>query len=487
MLFNSYIFVLLFLPACVIGYFSLNHFRLYRLGQLFLLGMSLWFYGYFNPRYLWIILASTFFNFAVYRLFGRFSRPFWRKLLLAFAVIFNIGILFYYKYFDFFLENVNTLFRTDFTLRHLVLPLGISFFTFQQLSFVIDAYKGEVPKYDLVCYMSFVTFFPQLIAGPIVTHDELVPQFLDPAKKHFDWEHFSQGAYLFVLGLSKKVLIADIFGNAANWGFANIDALDSTNALLTVLAYTIQIYFDFSGYCDMAIGIGRMMNLELPMNFDSPYKSLTITEFWERWHMTLTRFFTHYIYIPLGGNRKGNLRTYLNVMIVFFVSGLWHGANYTFILWGVLHGLFSVLTRWKKAWFQRLHPALNWLITFAFVNITWVLFRANSIHDALRILRRIADFNFQAISGSLSSCFDPFSLKTIFPHIPKLDMLASRPNWFLAAYFLLALLLILGPRNAREQMEHFHPTVTKLLASAVLLVLCIFSFSSVSTFLYFNF
>ena len=487
MLFNSYIFVFLFLPVCVVGYFSLNHFKFYHAGQLFLLGMSLWFYGYFNPKYLWIILASTFFNFAIYRVLDCSSFPVVRKILLTTAIVFNLGILFYFKYFDFFLENINVLFKTDFAFRNLLLPLGVSFFTFQQLSFIIDAYKKEIPQYDLVSYMSFVTFFPQLIAGPIVTHDELIPQFLDPAKKCFDWDHFSQGVYLFVLGLSKKVLIADIFGNATNWGFSNIDMLDSTNALLTVLAYTIQIYFDFSGYSDMAIGIGWMMNLELPTNFDSPYKSFTITEFWERWHITLTRFFTRYIYIPLGGNRKGEMRTYLNIMIVFLISGLWHGANYTFILWGTLHGLFSILTRWKNDFFQKLHPAFNWLITFAFVNITWVFFRADSIHDALRILHRIADFNFQAINTTLLSYFDSFNLKVIFSHIPKLSVVAKYPNWFLVFYFLLALFLILGPRNACEQIKPFKRTISNVLVSSILLILCIFSFSSVSTFLYFNF
>ena len=219
------------------------------------------------------------------------------------------------------------MFGTDFALRGVVLPLGISFFTFQQMSYVIDAYRGEVSQYNLLHYASFVSYFPQLVAGPIVTHDELIPQFLDEEKKRFRWESFSPGLFLFAMGLGKKVLVADLFGRAANWGFGNIAALDSTNAILVMLAYTFQVYFDFSGYCDMANGLGRMMNLELPVNFDSPYKAATITEFWDRWHKTLTRFFTRYIYIPLGGNRRGRLRTYLHVMIVFLVSGIWHGAH----------------------------------------------------------------------------------------------------------------------------------------------------------------
>lgn len=498
MLFNSYLFVLLFLPLCLAGYFSLNHFRLYSLGHLFLLGMSLWFYGYFNPRYLWIILASVFFNYTAYRLLDRTSRPLYRRLLLFLALAFNFGALFYFKYHDFFFENVNALFQTAFTLRHLVLPLGISFFTFQQVSFIVDAYRGEVPRYGLLCYMCYVTYFPQLIAGPIVTHDELIPQFYDPEKKRFNWDHFAQGVSLFVLGLSKKVLLADIFGNAANWGFSNIDSLNTPSALLVSLAYTVQIYFDFSGYCDMAVGIGRMMNLDLPMNFDSPYKALTITEFWDRWHMTLTRFFQRYVYIPLGGNRRGAVRTYWNVMVVFLASGLWHGANWTFLLWGALHGVFSVITRHWKPFFERLHPALNWLVTFSFVNTAWVFFRADSIGDALRLLRRMVSMNFDGLPTELLNAFtgtpnrilDEFFGRELYRLLPFFQDAPRRPpdvKLMLPCYFLLAFLLILGPRNACRRLEDFRPTIPRMLGLAVLLTWCVFSFSSISTFLYFNF
>lgn len=359
MLFNSYVFIFLFFPLCMVGYFGLNKLKWYNLAQLFLLGMSLWFYGFFNPSYLPIILVSMVFNYGATYVMGKTENKVLKKAELIFAILANIGVLFYFKYYDFFIGNINVLFKTDFTLKNILLPLGISFFTFQQVSYVVDAYRGEVQQYNFLQYASFVVYFPQLIAGPIVTHDELIPQFGDLNKKRFNWDNFSKGAFMFALGLAKKVLIADTFGIAANWGFANIASLDSTNAILTTLAYTVQIYFDFSGYCDMAIGIGQMMNLELPVNFDSPYKALTITEFWSRWHKTLTRFFTRYIYIPLGGNRKGKARTYINTMIVFLTSGLWHGANWTFILWGVIHGAFMVVTRHWKKWFEQLHPALS--------------------------------------------------------------------------------------------------------------------------------
>lgn len=354
MLFNSYIFILLFLPICIIGYFGLNHFKKFTLAQLYLLILSLWFYGYFNPSYLLIIAMSILSNYLLSYAMARTVKPILKKAELLIGIAFNLGILFYYKYYDFFIENINALFATDYSLKHILLPLGISFFTFQQLSYVIDAYRGEVSEYRFLQYASFVVYFPQLVAGPIVTHDELIPQFMDESKKQFCWDHFEKGLYIFALGLAKKVLIADVFGNAANWGFSNIPLLDGTNAALTALAYTIQIYFDFSGYCDMAIGIGQMMNIDLPVNFDSPYKAVTITDFWSRWHKTLTRFFTKYIYIPLGGNRKGLLRTCINIMIVYLCSGFWHGANWTFVLWGCMHGLFSIITRCCSRFFRKI-------------------------------------------------------------------------------------------------------------------------------------
>ena len=405
MLFNSYIFILVFLPLCLVGYFGLNHLQRYNLAQAFLLGMSLWFYGYFNPGYLVIILVSIVMNYGFTRWMGKTENALLRKLELLAALLLNIGVLFYFKYFDFFLMNMNRIFHTDFTLRNILLPLGISFFTFQQVSYVVDAYRGEVQKYDFLQYASFVAYFPQLIAGPIVTHDELIPQFMDLNRKRFCWDNFAQGMFMFALGLGKKVLIADTFGVAANWGFGNVQILDTTNAFLTSLAYTIQIYFDFSGYCDMAIGIGQMMNLELPVNFDSPYKALTISDFWKRWHKTLTRFFTRYVYIPLGGSRRGQLRTYLNVMIVYLVSGIWHGANYTFIAWGILHGIFCVVYRWKKHWFDALHPALNWLITFSFVSLTLVVFRADSIGDALVLFRALLRMEIGPVDGNILNAF----------------------------------------------------------------------------------
>lgn len=486
MLFNSYIFILLFLPLCLAGWFLLNKLQYSRLAELFLLGMSLWFYGYFNFHYLLLIAASILANFGIYKLLSRCGACPMRRALLFFGLLFNLGALFYFKYFDFFLENINAIFKTSFPLRHILLPLGISFYTFQQLSFLIDCYKREVPGYSFLSYAVYVTYFPQLIAGPIVTHDEFIPQLKNPSNRKLLWENFAGGLYLFALGLAKKVLIADTFGNAVNWGYGNIALLDAITALLLMLSYTMQIYFDFSGYCDMASGIARMMNFRLPVNFNSPYQSLTITQFWDRWHMTLTRFFTRYLYIPLGGSKKGTCRTYLNTMAVFLLSGLWHGANWTFILWGACNGVFIVITKHWKNFFEKLHPAFNWLATFGFVNVMWVLFRAPSIREALQVVKRIASLQFTGIRPEFVNFFNLTEFRAA-QELLRLDILSRYPYFFMACFFSTAFLLIFSSKNAQEQAAPFRPTARKCLATACLLVWCIFSFSGLSTFLYFNF
>lgn len=312
MLFNSYIFVLAFLPITLLGYYGFNKipYRGNTIAKAWLLVASLFFYGYFNWSYLAIIVVSILVNYALSQIMLRAEKTNARKIAFALGLILNIGCLFYYKYYDFFISNINAAFKTSFALTNVILPLGISFFTFQQLSYVIDSYKIKVPQYNILDYSLFVTFFPQLIAGPIVLHNEIVPQFADKANQRFSYDSFGKGIYAFSIGLAKKVLLADTFGVIANWGFGNIETLGTINALIVMLAYTLQIYLDFSGYSDMAIGLGYMFNIELPMNFNSPYKAITVVDFWKRWHMTLTRFFTTYIYIPLGGSRGGIGRHY---------------------------------------------------------------------------------------------------------------------------------------------------------------------------------
>ena len=406
MLFNSYVFVFLFFPTVFLLYFSLNHFKKYEWAKVFLIVASLYFYGYFNWTYLLIIVSSIILNYVFSRiLLSKRSSSALKKLTFSVAMCLNIGSLGIFKYYDFFVENINAVFHTNFILLNILLPLGISFFTFQQLSYIIDSYKGDVPKYSFFDYALFVSYFPQLIAGPIVTHDEMVPQFADISKKKFNTDNFACGLYGFALGLGKKVIIADTFGLVVDSAFADVSGLGTLNAIFVMLSYTFQIYFDFSGYSDMSMGIGKMMNIEITQNFNSPYKAIGIVDFWKRWHITLTRFFTRYIYIPLGGNRKGEARTYMNIMIVYLVSGIWHGANWTFIIWGVLHGAASILTRFidKKTGLvsqekSRLLKIVLWSLTFVFLNLTWVIFRADSVAQAFEFYKELFSFNFVGLN-----------------------------------------------------------------------------------------
>ena len=347
MLFNSYIFIFLFLPLSLAGWYALNHFHRYRAALAFLCAMSLWFYGYFHPKYLLLLLGSIAMNYALSSVIAMAERKepvslALRRLFLVLGTAGNLAVLFYFKYTDFFISTCNAVLRTDWALRHIMLPLGISFFTFQQISFITDRALGDAPHYPLLQYLTFVTFFPQLIAGPIVLYDEMIPQLENPENRRFQPDSFRRGVYLFSLGLAKKVLLADTLAGQVAFGYDHTYYLDALTSFLVLLSYAFELYFDFSGYCDMAMGIGWMFGITLPVNFDSPYRTASMKEFWQHWHITLQRFFTRYVYFPLGGSRHGRLRTVRNVMIVFLLSGFWHGAAWTFVLWGLLNGLAVV-------------------------------------------------------------------------------------------------------------------------------------------------
>lgn len=484
MLFNSYVFIFLFLPITLIGYFGLNKLKKYIAAQYFLFIASLVFYGYFNLSYIWIIVSSILFNFTISKLLHRDYSGGVRKTILVIALIANVSLFFYFKYTNFMIDNINVVFKTDFFMEKILLPLGISFFSFQQVSYVIDTYRKEVPDYSFANYASFVAFFPQLIAGPIVLHKEIVPQFEDISKKKFNFDNFSKGLMAFAFGLGKKVLIADAFGRIVNTGYASLDSLGMLSAVLVVFSYTMQIYFDFSGYCDMATGLGLMFNINIPMNFNSPYKALTINEFWQRWHITLTRFFKKYLYFPLGGNRKGEARTYINMIVVFLVSGLWHGANWTFILWGAIHGIASVLTKMFEKTIKKIPKAIQWLFTFAFVNIAWVYFRAPSVSAANLLMKKVFSLNI-----GKNTVFDINRLFGIFNAVGHgVEKLAQIPTYIYAfLYVVIFIFAVLKMRNTNEKIDRFKPTIINLLITALILAVSVISLSSVSIFLYFNF
>jgi len=384
MLFNSFVYLFLFLPITLCFFVFLNNIHSIRLSKGFLFCSSLIFYSYGSDTNLSLLLFSIFFNYYFSIAISNYNFYKKRKAMAFLAVSCSLLILVFYKYINISTDTINSLFLTNFDILHVTFPLAISFFTIQQIAFLIDCYKRETSTYNILDYGIFVAFFPQLIAGPIVLHHEIMPQLFE--KKLLNYKNIALGFYIFTVGLFKKVIFADTFAVWADSGFKTPIDLSFFEAWATSLSYTFQIYFDFSGYTDMAIGSALLFNISLPMNFNSPYKSKNIQEFWRKWHITLSRFLKNYIYIPLGGSRNGNFRTYINFMITFIIAGLWHGAGWTFLLWGVLHGIALIIHRcWIIIGFK-LWNWLSWLITFSFINITWVFFRANSLDDALTIL-----------------------------------------------------------------------------------------------------
>ena len=426
------------------------------------------------------------FNYATGRILNKTcknkSKGFSKKSILIFGIVFNLSLLGYFKYTDFLIENFNLAFNSNAELLNLALPLAISFFTFQQIAYLVDSYRQETKEYDFLNYALFVTFFPQLIAGPIVHHKEMMPQFAKTRNKVKNYRNIAMGLFIFSIGLFKKVVIADTFAVWATQGFDVATTLNLFEAWATSLSYTFQLYFDFSGYTDMAIGLALLFNIRLPINFNSPYKAINIQDFWRRWHITLSRFLRDYVYIPLGGNKKGSFRTYNNLMATFVIGGLWHGAGWTFVFWGFLHGAaLTVQKLWSKLGFK-LWTWLAWLITFNFINITWVFFRAKEWGDAVKVL------------GSMFSLDD-----IVLPHMSE-DRLSFLTDFGISFGYWLnqisgsyvtviwittSLFLVVMLDNSIQKSQKFNYR-TVLLASFTMSI-GLLSINKFSEFLYFNF
>jgi alginate O-acetyltransferase complex protein AlgI len=470
MLFNSYIFIFAFLPLTFGLYFLLLRKRLVIGAKGFLVFASLFFYSWWNVAYLPLILFSMLFNYVVGNSLNDNLTKFklHKKTLLAIGVVCNLALLGYFKYADFFISNANYVLTSDFPLLNLVLPLAISFFTFQQIAYLVDSYRAETSEYGFLNYALFVTFFPQLIAGPIVHHAEMMPQFGSRWNLTLRYKNISLGLFIFSLGLFKKVVIADSFAVWANHGFDELEQLSFIEAWATSLSYSFQLYFDFSGYTDMAIGAALLFNIKLPINFNSPYKALDIQDFWQRWHMTLSRFMREYIYIPLGGNRKGSERTYFNLMATFVLGGIWHGAGWTFIAWGFLHGIALVVNRvWQEIGIK-MPVFLAWFITFNFVNIAWIFFRAKDWSDAIKVL--VGMF---------------LTMPILSPGIDRLlleDSVAKFVFFTMAAFFISLCL-----KNSMELRGRFKANARYLMATLVLALVGLYFLHLPTEFLYFNF
>ena len=515
MLFNSYIFIFLFLPVTLLVFYRIGARGHFRVAIAWLVGASLFFYGWWNPAYLGLLLASLIFNYAFGMLLAgaRSMGLARRRVLLTIGVGANLAVLGYFKYANFFLGGVNALTGAHMEFARVILPLGISFITFQKIAYLVDAHRGETREYDFLQFCLFVTFFPQLIAGPIVHHREVIPQFNETRLYRLNYENLAVGLTIFAIGLFKKVLIADSAALHATPVFdaaAHGAALTLLDAWSGALAYTLQLYFDFSGYSDMAIGLARLFGIRLPINFHSPYKAVNIIDFWRRWHITLSRFLRDYLYFALGGNRKGPVRRYANLLITMLLGGLWHGAGWTFVFWGGLHGLYLAINHAWQALRRRLGGdparsttagrALARFVTFLAVVVAWVFFRAGNLDAALVLLRGMS-----GLSGVLLPAEYQPVLAVLAPSGIAFGKLAYSGAWPL----LVVLLWVawFAP-NSMEILRRYRPALTNfsgamlmatrtpitwranrlwMLLTAVLLLASILSMGEVSEFLYFQF
>lgn len=488
MLFSSFEYFLFFLPLTVIIYFYLIKKRVLLGAKATLIAASLIFYSWWNVIYLPLMLSSILFNYTIGSSISKTAQKghISNKVMLILGIGFNLSLLAYFKYSDFFISNWNLLFDESFSLLHITLPLAISFFTFQQIAYLVDSYKGETHEYDFLNYTLFVTFFPQLIAGPIVHHKEMMPQFFSKWNLIINYKNIAFGLLIFTIGLAKKVLIADQFAQWANMGFDEATSLHFLEAWATSLSYTFQLYFDFSGYADMAVGSALLFNIKLPVNFNSPYKALSIQDFWRRWHITLSHFLRDYIFIPLGGSRKSSMITYRNLMVTFFIGGLWHGAGWLFVMWGVFHGVALIINQiWNKAGYQ-LSKASAWLITFLFVNATWVLFRANDISDAIKVFKGMVGLNgFVLPEKYMGSLIFLQSLGIKFGHAYEHIGEKNSTTTFIVLAFIL-----IARKNSQEIMSTTKLNYFKAFLLAIIFFACVLTLGETkyqTEFLYFNF
>ena len=491
MLFNSYEFIFAFLPISFFVYFYLNSKKLTTAAKAWLVFTSLFFYSWWNITYLPLILISILFNYTITNTMIEYDKSrrkyFSKKSLLHAGLLFNIGLLVYFKYMDFFISNTNTISGSDIELLHLALPLAISFFTLQQIAFLIDSYEGLVKEKNFLDYTIFVTFFPQLIAGPIVHHKEMMPQFANVRNKVKNYKNIAIGLFIFSIGLFKKVVIADTFAVWATQGFDVATTLNLFEAWATSLSYTFQLYFDFSGYTDMAIGAALLFNIKLPINFNSPYKATGMIDFWQRWHITLSNFITTYIYTPIvrSFDRLTFHKAMFATVITFLIAGLWHGASWMFIIFGGLHGLGLIINHYWKKRKIKLNVVLAWFITFNFVNITFVFFRAKEWDDAIKILSSMFSLNNIVLPNFLASKLASLSKYGI--EFGALATNLSAAGKDLIIWLLIGFILILVFKNSMDKLKLFKPSAINSFVFIMAFTISLYKLSGYSEFLYFRF
>lgn len=512
MLFNSHIFIFGFLPVVVVGFYLLARLS-HKLAAFWLAAASLLFYGWWDVRFVGLLLASIGFNFGVGYVLGKQLSTLLKPLLIV-AIGINLLVLGYFKYANFFIENLGQLVGTAVIAREYILPLGISFFTFTQIAFLVDTYQAKVKEYNFIHYLLFVTYFPHLIAGPVLHHKDMMPQFARPATYQFNPENLLVGLTIFFIGLFKKVVLADGIAKfvgpvfAAHYAGIGLTFLDAWGG---ALCYSLQLYFDFSGYSDMAIGLSRLFGVVLPINFHSPYKAVNIIEFWRRWHITLSHFLRDYLYFPLGGNRKGGRRRYANLLLTMVLGGLWHGAGWTYIVWGAVHGGYLVINHgWqqlcKRYWQPPSSPVLHGLsvlLTFLAVVVAWVVFRADSISTAVGILKAMAGLNGFALPVEWLAKWGGLG-QWLAMHGVAFSNTAAVIKGAALIWIVVCLMLVWLAPNTQQMLMHFKPALNIpetqpakrllwqpsylwLTASVVVAVSSILFISELSEFIYFQF
>lgn len=470
MIFSTYQFILVFLPIVFGVYFILNKLKLYTISKIWLVIASLYFYASGSKAFFPFFLASIFGNYSVGTALSKLQgdkHKIERKLMLVIGVIANIALLGYYKYIDFFLENINFISNINIPLKHIILPIGISFFTFQLIAFLVDSYRGETKDYNIIDYLLFITFFPQLIVGPIVHHKEMVTQFENEENAKLNWNNIALGLFVFSIGCAKKMLLADVLTtNAQNFFIACQTNFTFLNTWFYSLEYTISYYFDLSGYADMAIGLGLMFNIIIPQNFNSPYKATDFQEYWKRWHMTLSRFLGTYIFRNVYKKDNKWRNYYVATMVTFFVSGFWHGAGWNFIVWGIINGILVCIASYRNKKGMKAPFILSWIINFILVILTRVLFVSDSFTFAWHVYKGM------------------FSLKSIV----NVDWLIFwNNNWQAILTLIAGLGICLFAPNTEEISKKFKTSIPYLVYAVILLAICLLTMDKVVNFLYFQF
>ncbi len=482
MLFNSYGYILAFIPIVTVLYYMINRLG-EKVGKCFLLIASLFFYIISGFDLFLIVLLLAIGN-LVFAYLIKQKKHTLSKLIITVAISSNILILFIYKYLDFSIIQLNGLFKTNIPNISIIAPLGISFIVFQEIAYLVSVKNGEIEQINVLDYALYIFFFPKIMMGPLMEPVDFISQINNAGLKKVDWNNVASGINIFCYGLFKKVVLAETFSLAVNWAYENFDEVHALEWILISVFYTFEIYFDFSGYTDMATGSALMLNIWLPINFDSPYKACSIREFWKRWHISLTAFFTKYIYIPLGGNKRGNFATYANILLVFLISGIWHGANYTFILWGVIYGVLMVFERIASKNLVRIPKWISFIYTFGMIDFLWLLFRSNSVKQWLTIVGIIIQHENTKLSDRFLNLFwknETYVLSQVL-HITRITDIKGA--WMII-YIVVATVICFFAKNYYRATKRIN--ALSMVASALALCWCLISLSSESTFIYLNF